>query len=105
MTDELVSLERLSDGHIDHPQNGSKDQADAVCGAIYLASQFSQEYSYSYGDNLAASLDVSLEEGNTINDKKQKIVDFEAELTKLYTDTYDELDRVDRAERERKRQE
>lgn len=105
LTNELVSLERLSDGHIDHPQNGSKDQADAVCGAIYLASKFSDEYSYNYVENLDASLDVSLEEGNTINDKKQKIVDFEAELTKLYTDTYDELDRVDRAERERKRQE
>ncbi|MBT3556970.1 MAG: hypothetical protein HOC63_15985 [Rhodospirillales bacterium] len=35
---ELLSLERVGDlGKIDHPPRGSKDVADAVCGAIYSA--------------------------------------------------------------------
>ena len=36
LTDELVGLERKSDGHVDHTREGinSKDQADAVTGAL-----------------------------------------------------------------------
>jgi hypothetical protein len=84
LTEELVSLERLSDGHIDHPQNGSKDQADAVCGALFLASEFAEEYSYDYGENLETSLDI-----NTASDelkKHQMIAEFQEELTKIYYD-------------------
>ena len=84
LTDEIVSLERLSDGHIDHPQNFSKDQADAVCGALYLASEFAEEYSYDYGENLETSLEV-----NNVSDdyrKQQMILDFQEELTKIYVD-------------------
>lgn len=84
LTEELVSLERLSDGHIDHPQNGSKDQADAVCGALFLASEFAEEYSYDYGENLETSLDI-----NTASDelkKHQMIAEFQEELAKIYYD-------------------
>ena len=36
---ELIELERNQEtGSIDHPPRGSKDVADAVCGAIYAAS-------------------------------------------------------------------
>ena len=59
LTDEIISLERKGDGHIDHPQNGSKDQADAVCGATYLASKYACEYSYNYGDNLNAAIEAN----------------------------------------------
>lgn len=59
LTDEITSLERLSDGHIDHPKYGSKDQSDAVCGALFLASKFSEEYAFSYGENLIATLDAN----------------------------------------------
>lgn len=85
LTNELVSLERLSDGHIDHPQNFSKDQADAVCGALFLASEFAEEYSYDYGENLDASLDVN---GAVSDDyrKQQMIVEFQEELSKIYND-------------------
>jgi len=86
LTEELVSLERLSDGHIDHPQNGSKDQADAVCGSLYLASEFAEEYSYDYGENLETSLDV-----NATTDefkKHQMIAEFQEELTKIYWDMH-----------------
>jgi hypothetical protein len=84
LTDEIVSLERLSDGHVDHPQNFSKDQADAVCGALYLASEFAEEYSYDYGENLETSLEVNA----TTDDfrKHQMITEFQEELAKIYCD-------------------
>ncbi len=83
LTEEIVSLERLSDGHIDHPQNFSKDQSDAVCGALFLASEFAEEYSYDYGENLETSLDVN----EIISDdfkKHQMIAAFEEELINIY---------------------
>jgi hypothetical protein len=85
LTEEIVSLERLSDGHIDHPQNGSKDQSDAVCGALFLASEFAEEYSYDYGENLETSLDINVESSDEYR-KHQMITDFQEELTKIYTE-------------------
>ncbi len=85
LTEELVSLERLSDGHIDHPQNGSKDQADAACGAIFLASEFAEEYSYDYGENLETSLDINAATADEFK-KHQMIAEFQEELTKIYWD-------------------
>jgi hypothetical protein len=85
LTNEIVSLERLSDGHIDHPQNFSKDQSDAVCGALFLASSFADEYSYDYGENLEAALAVN---GASSDEylKHQMILDFQAELATIYSD-------------------
>lgn len=85
LTDEIVSLERLSDGHVDHPQNGSKDQADAVCGALFLASEFAEEYSYDYGENLTASLDINVGDADEYR-KHQMIAEFQEELNKIYND-------------------
>jgi hypothetical protein len=85
LTEELVSLERLSDGHIDHPQNGSKDQADAACGAIFLASEFAEEYSYDYGENLETSLDINVAASDEFM-KHKMIAEFQEELTKIYAD-------------------
>ena len=88
LTDELVGLERLSDGHIDHTADGinSKDQADAFCGSLYLASKYADEYSYNYGENLDAGLEVSLEQTDSML-KSQMIAAFEQELQQLYFDT------------------
>lgn len=85
LTEEIVSLERLSDGHIDHPQNGSKDQSDAVCGALFLASEFADQYSFDYGDNLHAALDANTSVNDEYN-KQQMLLEFETELTKIYTE-------------------
>lgn len=106
LTDELVGLERLSDGHIDHTTDGinSKDQADALCGALYLASKFANEYAYSYGENLEAGLNVSLAQSDA-SLKTQMIADFENELTKLYFDTCSELVQVDQLLSKRQREE
>jgi hypothetical protein len=93
LTNEIVSLERLSDGHIDHPQNFSKDQADAVCGALFLASEFAEEYSYDYGENLETSLEV-----NAVSDdfrKQQMILEFQEELTRIYMDNAIAVEKVD----------
>ena len=92
LTNEIVSLERLSDGHIDHPVNFSKDQADAVCGALFLASEFAEEYSYDYGENLDASLDISV--GMSDERKKQQMItEFQEELLKIYAD-FTEVDQL-----------
>jgi hypothetical protein len=34
VVDELLALTRLPNGKVDHPAGGSKDEADAVCGAV-----------------------------------------------------------------------
>lgn len=85
LTEEIVSLERLSDGHIDHPQNFSKDQSDAVCGALFLASEFAEEYAYDYGENLETSLDINTSASDEYR-KQQMITEFQEELSRIYND-------------------
>lgn len=85
LTDELVGLERKSDGHIDHTKEGidSKDQADAVCGAVWAASKFSEEFSYSYSDHLNAALDANSDKSDDYQ-KHQLINAFEDELKNVF---------------------
>ena len=106
LTDELVGLERLSNGKIDHTADGinSKDQADALCGSLYLASKFAEEYSYNYGDNLSAGLDVSLETSDAYL-KTQMIADFQAELIRAYAEVYSEMEEADQELKRQKREE
>lgn len=97
LTEEVLGLERLSDGHIEHPdagKSGSKDQIDAVVGALWNASLNAEEYAINYGDNLDASLNVS-SLMSTEKSKKQMMLDYQAELQKIYFDTLDELDDLD----------
>ena len=58
---ELIELERNAEsGHIDHPPRGSKDVADAVCGAIYIASRsriIRNQVGYYDADGAAKTLD------------------------------------------------
>lgn len=62
--------------------HNSKDQADAVCGALFLASKFSEEYGYSYGENIEALIDAN---DLTESDRKiQLLTDFQSELAKIY---------------------
>lgn len=86
LTEEVLGLERESDGHIQHPAQGtqgSKDAIDSICGAMWNASQHADEYAYEFGEDIETTLNVStsdFEEGM----KKQIIVDFETELTKAF---------------------
>ena len=81
LTKEWVSLERTTSGKIDHPQNGSKDQSDAVCGAIWNASQHAEEYAFEYGDDLESVL-LSNEDKDIT--REQITVDFEDELKRMF---------------------
>jgi hypothetical protein len=54
LTDELLGLEKDSNGKIDHSPAGinSKDSADGLCGALFNASQHAEEYAYEYGEDM-----------------------------------------------------
>lgn len=73
LTEEVLGLERESDGHIQHPEGGtqgSKDAIDAVCGALFNASQNTEEIGYDYGEDLDLLLNAnedSIFEKNIIN--------------------------------------
>ena len=106
LTEEVLGLERLSDGHIEHPdagKSGSKDQIDAVVGALWNASLNAEEYAVNYGDNLDASLNVSMDTLNE-KDKKQLILDYQEELKKIYMETYQELEETDQEKRRRQKE-
>lgn len=82
LTEELLGLERNnSNGKIDHTPSGinSKDSADALCGAIWNASQHGEEFDFEFGKTLDTIVDVSEQTANT-NIDKQIMLDFEDEL-------------------------
>jgi len=57
---ELVNLERnIHTGKIDHPEKGSKDVADALCGATWMASQSAEQFGYEFGESLEIGLHTS----------------------------------------------
>ena len=63
LTEEILGLERESDGKIEHPEQGtqgSKDCSDACCGAMWHASLHAEEYAYEYGESLNVLLDANL---------------------------------------------
>ena len=84
LTEEITSLERNNNtGKVDHPENGSKDSADAVCGSVYTASQHVEEYAVEYGDDIENITQVS---GSTEQQTKEQItVDFEEELKNAFS--------------------
>lgn len=86
LTDELIGLERMATGKIDHTPDGinSKDSADAFCGSLFTASQFASEYAYQYGETLGIGLDVSIEDSSEAIKKQQLTVSFQEELAKIY---------------------
>lgn len=83
LTEEVIGLEKLSDGHVDHTTSGinSKDISDAVCGSIFEASKHADEFAYDFGESLQETLavNVSSEERTT----EQIALDFEQEMQKL----------------------
>lgn len=82
--DELVLLERnINTGKIDHPPNGHKDVADAVCGAIFNASKYADEYAFEYGEDIEIMLDVS--KSTSLEDNYQELItEFENELNQTF---------------------
>lgn len=85
LTEELLGLERDNNsGKIDHSPTGinSKDTADALCGAIWNASQHADQFAFEYGEDLDASVQATL--SNDTMDAKQITIDFEEELKKTF---------------------
>ena len=82
LTEEVIGLERESDGHINHPENGtqgSKDSADAICGSLWNASLHADEFAYNYGEDIETMINTSME--LSMEDvKKQVLEDFEESL-------------------------
>ena len=80
---ELVQLERNNNnGKIDHPRNGSKDQADALCGSIFEASQHAEEFAYDYGETYDATL--SANQDTDYDFQQQLTVEFEDSLKNFF---------------------
>ena len=78
---ELVQLEKNNNtGKVDHPPKGSKDQADALCGAIYSASNYAEEFAYDYGEQ--AELIVKINKPAT-SMEQQLTVDFDEQLKQM----------------------
>ena len=83
LIDELVNLERnINTGKVDHPDGGRKDVADAVCGAVFNASQHAEEFAYDYGEeDLENTVDINND--TSADAKRQVTVAFEDELKKM----------------------
>lgn len=81
---ELVQLERNNtNGKIDHPRNGSKDQADAICGSIFTASQFAEQFAYDFGESVETTLDANLNSDNDF--QNQVTIEFEDSLKNFFS--------------------
>ena len=88
LTDEIVGLEKEPDGHVNHPEGGtqgSKDQADAVCGSLYNASQNIEQYAFDYGESLDDIVKVNNYGTDPISMAKQINIAFDEELQNLLT--------------------
>lgn len=83
LTEEIIGLKRDNNGKIDHDSSGinSKDTVDAICGAVYNASQHAEEFAFDFGETLEVIQKTNI--GDMESDKQQLIVDFEEELKSL----------------------
>lgn len=79
---ELTDLERNMDtGKVDHPDGHSKDKVDAVCGAVYHASQYAEEYAYDYGESAEKLLQWN--STNMLDNRNIYDVEMEKELMRI----------------------
>ena len=79
---ELTDLERNMDtGKVDHPDGHSKDKVDAVCGAIYHASQYAEEFAYDYGESAEKLLQWN--STNMLDNRNVYDVEMEKELMRI----------------------
>lgn len=83
LIDEIIDLERnLNTGKIDHPSGGKKDACDAMCGAIYNASQNAERFAFDYGEDIDVAVEVA--QASTQTNAEQVRVAFEEELLKAF---------------------
>lgn len=80
LTDELLGLEKdQTSGKVDHSPSGinSKDQADALCGALYTASKFADEFAYQYGEDLMITTQLNSTAVSQKDKEKQMVEDMD----------------------------
>ena len=83
LIDEITDLERnINTGKIDHPDGGRKDACDAVCGAIFHASQYAEEFAYDYGEGIENTIALNNDKDYSA-DMQQLAIDFEIEMQKM----------------------
>lgn len=84
LTNELLNLEKNQNtGKVDHPSNQSKDAADALCGALYCASKYADEYAYRYGEDLELTIGINNKANSFDSDGKQILVNMDEEISKI----------------------
>ena len=84
LREELLGLERDNNsGKIDHSPSSinSKDMADALCGAVYNASQNAEQFAHDYGETLDAIVQTS---SSSESNPTQINIDFEEELRRAF---------------------
>ena len=84
LREELLGLERDNNsGKIDHSPSSinSKDMADALCGAVYNASQNAEQFAHDYGETLDAIVQTS---SSSEANPTQINIDFEEELRRAF---------------------
>lgn len=92
LAEEFIGLERNNNtGKVDHSPSGinSKDQSDAVCGALYNASKHLEEFDFNYNNVYDSVTDV-----NTAENQSQNITSaFEQDLlNQFHSDVVLEVD-------------
>lgn len=65
--------------------HNSKDEADAVCGAIYNASQHAEEFAFEFGEDIENMLTVS--SNSEYKERKQIQIELEEELKHTFNDS------------------
>ena len=82
LTEEFVGLKRNNNnGKVDHDPSGinSKDSSDAVCGALWNASQHGEEFAYDFGESVESIVEI-----NDVYDEKREDKVFENSLMENY---------------------
>ena len=86
LKEELIGLERDNNsGKVDHSPSGinSKDSADAICGAMWNASQHADEFAIDYGEDFSATIKTSGMSSNY--GVEEDTLNFENELKKVFS--------------------
>lgn len=74
LTEEILGLERDNNsGRIDHSTAGinEKDSIDAVCGSVWHASQYADEYAYDFGETVDTTVEVN--SGSDIKNTQEEL--------------------------------
>ncbi len=86
LTEEFIGLERNNNGKVDHSPSGinSKDQSDAVCGALFNASKHAEEFAFFWGESIESLIEVSETKEDVKTTQQQLQIEMQEELNKMF---------------------